>query len=164
MRKLTRKSALAAGLLAVGYFLGASGVLSLPSSLAQVTAEPDAAPVGPSDDTLDKIKKANEALNEAMKGLQAEGLHVSGVQGINAFAITAGGVNTIQDLETGRGVDPETFAALYAGLASDEVAQHLGKDQDGRITYKNKVVRMYPISRLKRMYVERARMAGLLDE
>ena len=59
------------------------------------------------------------------------------------------------------GVDPETFAALYAGLASPEVRQSLARDAQGRLTYKNKVIRMYPIARLKQAFLERDRLAGI---
>jgi hypothetical protein len=60
----------------------------------------------------------------------------------------------------GRGVDPETFAGLYAGLAVDEVASELAHDDEGRLTYKGKLVRMYPISRLKRLFAQRSAASG----
>jgi len=81
-------------------------------------------------------------------------------EGVNAFAVTTGGVDAMDDLEKGRGVDPETFAALYAGQANKEVADSLDHDDQGRLTYKNKVIRMYPVSRLKELFQERLRYAG----
>lgn len=76
------------------------------------------------------------------------------------MAVLAGGINAVDDLESGRGVDPETFAALYADEATEDVKLHLGKDEDGRLTYKNKVVRIYPISRLKKMQAQRLIITG----
>lgn len=142
------------GLVAVGYALGACGALAPTPAGAQADA------TGISQEASDKVKVAIDALNGAAITLRQENRYQSAFNGINAFAITSGGVNALQDLETGRGVDPETFAALYAGLAVDDVAQHLSKDDQGRLTYKDKVVRLYPISRLKQMFAERARLSG----
>lgn len=153
MRKLNR-GLYALALLAVGYVLGASGVFAPSLSIAQEESD------GASKETLDKVRTAGAALIEAMAALEQEKSYVPAIVGINSFATSAGGVNAIQDLETGRGVDPETFAGLYAGHAVAEVAEHLGKDDDGRVTYKNKVVRMYPISRLKEMFNSRSKLAG----
>ena len=57
---------------------------------------------------------------------------------INAFLVLSGGGNALDDLESGHGVDPETFAALYAGLAIPEIGDHLAKDDQSRLTYKGK--------------------------
>ena len=81
-------------------------------------------------------------------------------KGLNAFAVSCGGVNALDDLEAGNGVDPETFAGLYAGLAKPDVAAQLGRDDQGRITYKNKIVRMYPVSRLKKLFATRLKYSG----
>jgi hypothetical protein len=151
MRTFTRCAA-ALGLVALGYALGASGVLSPQRANAQVDP---AAAAGVSDAAREKIKAANEAVSAALSALKAEKLYAPATTGLNAFAASVGGVDVITDLETGRGVDPETFAALYAGLATEEVAKDLAKDDEGRVTYKNKVVRMYPISRLKRLFAQR---------
>ena len=144
------------GLLALGYVLGTLNPLALPQAGAQ--AEPAESTL--SDDARTKIKQANEALLSAMSTLQAEQLYNPATKGLNAFAITSGGLDAVADLDSGRGVDPETFAGLYAGDAIDEVAQHLGRDEEGRLTYKNRVIRMYPIAKLKRMLAERARLSG----
>jgi hypothetical protein len=79
---------------------------------------------------------------------------------MNTYAIMVGGVDALDDLESGRGVDPETFAALYAGDAIDEVAQHLSRDEDGRLTYKNRPLRIYPVSRLKKLHSQRLVITG----
>jgi hypothetical protein len=147
-------------LLAVGYGFGASGVLTPGSARAQPAA--GAAPEsGVTDLTLEKLKATYNALQAAGQALQEEGRYVPATTGNNAFAISVGGVNAIEDLETGRGVDPETFAGLYAGRALEEVARNLGRDSEGRLTYKNRIVRIYPISRLQQLYAERDRLAGL---
>ena len=78
-----------------------------------------------------------------MQVLSDEKRYVPAIQGLNAFATSAGGVDAVADLESGQGVDPETFAGLYAGQALAEVAEHLGRDAEGHLTYKNKIVRIY---------------------
>jgi hypothetical protein len=147
----------AIGLLVGGYALGASGILSP----VAVQAQPAAEELELTEATLEKYKTAYNALQATGQALQEEGRYVPAIQGVNAFAITAGGVDAVQDLETGRGVDPETFAGLYAGRAIEEVAQHLARDAEGRLTYKNRVVRIYPISRLQQLFAERDRLSGL---
>ncbi|HET6423150.1 MAG TPA: hypothetical protein VFG20_05670 [Planctomycetaceae bacterium] len=115
---------------------------------------------GPSEETTKKIQLANDALKAATESLKNESLYVSATKSINVFGVLTGGLNAVDDLESGRGVDPETFAALHADDATEDVKQHLGKDEDGRLTYKNKVVRIYPISRLKKAYGQRAIVTG----
>lgn len=145
------------GLVALGYLLGAAGVGA--PNRAQAQGKPKVE--GISDDTANKIKAAVEALAAAGQALQGESKHVPATTAINASAIIAGGVNALDDLESGRGVDPETFAALYAGLAVDEIKAKLAKDDEGRLTYDGKVVKLYPVSKLKIMYMERDRMLGI---
>ncbi|MCH7688590.1 MAG: hypothetical protein IH899_18235 [Planctomycetes bacterium] len=91
-----------------------------------------------------------------MIALQQENVYNSATKGLNSFLVSTGGGDAVADLESGRGVDPETFAALYADLATDEVAQHLAKDEEGRLTYKGKLVRIYPIARLKELFTKRS--------
>ena len=153
MRTLVR-SLLGLGLVTIGYVLGTSGILT-PANLRAQEAQN-----APREETAGKIKVAAEALMIAMQALQEDQRYTPAVSGINSFAVTAGGVDAVKDLETGRGVDPETFAALYADMATDEVAQHLGLDDERRLTYKNKVIRMYSIKRLKEMFADRAKLAG----
>jgi len=116
--------------------------------------------VGPSDEAQRKILAAHEALKAAMEALKAESMYTPATRGMNVYGILTGGVNAIDDLEAGRGVDPETFADLYSDLANDEVQQHISKDADGRLTYKNKLIRIYPTSRLKRLYSQRQLLTG----
>ena len=144
-------------LLATGYLLGTAG------SLAPVTAQAQPNDTGLTDETVDKIKAAYEALTSAMAALEAEGKYTSATTGVNSFGITVGGVDAIADLKSGRGVDPETFAALYAGKAIEEIKDDLSKDAEGRLTYKNKLVRIYPISTLKRLLEKRAALVGEED-
>jgi hypothetical protein len=147
----------AVSLLAIGYLLGASGVLRPLTARAQEEADL------PTKETIDKIKAAHEALNSAMLALETEKRYQAATKGVNAFAVSVGGVDALADLETRRGVDPETFAGLYAGLAVDEVKSELGHDEQGRLTYKNEVVRLYPISRLKKLFADRAKILGEED-
>ena len=69
-------------------------------------------------------------------------------------------MDAVADLDSGQGVDPVTFAGLYAGRAIQEVADHLSYDEEGRLLYKNKVVRMYSIERLKRLFAQQDLLAG----
>jgi hypothetical protein len=57
-------------------------------------------------------------------------------------------------------VDPETFGALYSGLATDAVIVDLGRDSENRLTYKGRVVRMYPISVIRAAYARRSDITG----
>ena len=153
-------------LLMFGYCLGASQLLS-PAALfaqggkAKPKAAGDSADLGLTDETKAKIKTAADALKAAMEALDAEGKYKdSAIKGVNAFTVLTGGGNSLEDLKAAGGVDPETFAALYAGLATDKVAVDLGRDADGKLTYKNRVVRMYPISAIRAAYARRAEITG----
>jgi hypothetical protein len=152
-------------LLAVGYCLGASQLLSPGMLLAQGKGKSkaaDAQAIQPlTDETKTKIKTAAEALKAAMEALTAEGRYdESAIKGVNSFTVLTGGGNSLADLKAGNGVDPETFAALYAGLATDQVVVDLAKDAEGRLTYKNRVIRMYPISAIRGAYARRAEITG----
>lgn len=142
------------GILAAGFVLGRVDWSGLRIARAQ---EPAA---GPSEEAMKKIQTAHDALKIAAEALKNESLYVPATKSLNVFGLLSGGLNAVDDLEAGRGVDPETFAALYADEGTDDVKQHLGRDEDGRLTYKNKVVRIYPISRLKRAYGQRLIMSG----
>lgn len=169
-----RKSASIIGgvcLLAAGYVLGASQILSPAALFAQAenekaekTDKPAAAPAANqpniSEETRAKIKAAADALKAAMDALTEEQQYSAATQGMNAFAILSGGNNSLKDLKSGAVVDPETFAALYSGLAVDSVAADLGRDPDGRLTYKGTLIRMYPLVRLKSVYANRAAITG----
>ena len=148
--RLASRGLVGMGLLVTGYLFGVSGAFLSDSVLGQ-----DAA-AQLTDDTVDKLKNANDALTTAMIALQQENVYTPATKGVNSFLVSTGGGDAIADLENGRGVDPETFAALYADLAIDEVAQHLSKDEEGRLTYKGKLVRIYPIARLKGLFTKRS--------
>ena len=110
----------------------------------------------------EKIKLAYRALKEAQDMLVARGRNRAAINGVNTFAVISGGVDAVRDLEEGTGVDPETFAGLYAGQATDAVAGKL-KMVKGRLTYNKKVIRMYSIKRLKKLYRQRAGIVGLKE-
>lgn len=114
----------------------------------------------PSEEITKQLKAAQSALEAAKSALTTEGRYQPATRSLNVSMIMAGGVDALGDLEAGRGIDPETYAALYAGDAIDEVAAELDTDEQGRLTYKGKVIRMYPISRLKAVYQERARFGA----
>lgn len=144
-------------LFALGCLVG-SGDLALPS---RVQAQPVVADAPPdvSPETAGKIKEARYALQQAMDALRSEGKYEAITTDLNAFLILAGGGNAREDLESGRGVDPETFAALHAGLAVPDIADHLGYDEKRRLTYQNKVVRMSSVSRLQGYFNSRLKFA-----
>ena len=140
-----------------GYFAGSSNVA--PTKL--LTAQ-DAEPL--SKDATDRIREALTALNTAREVLEAESRYTSVTKGVNVFSISVGGIDARADLEKNRGVDPETFAALYAGMAEEDIADQLDKDEQGRLTYNGRVVRLYPISRLTALYKERLKFDGSADD
>ncbi|MGD9855287.1 MAG: hypothetical protein AB7U20_10090 [Planctomycetaceae bacterium] len=141
----------------VGCLIG-SGELTFPS---RVQAQPVVADAPPdiSPASIAKIKEARYALQAAMDSLRSEGKYEAITTDMNAFLILSGGGNAREDLESGRGVDPETFAALHAGLAAPDIADHLGYDESRRLTYQNKVVRMSSVSRLQQDYNHRLKFA-----
>lgn len=155
-----------AALLIAGYGIGASQILSPATVLAQGDAgKADAAApvqsgVDLSEETKAKIKAAADALKIAMDALVEEQKYVPATRGVNAFSVLTGGGNAIRDLQSGAVVDPETFAALYADLATDAIAADLARDADGKLTYKNKVIRMYPLSVIRGKYAIRADITG----
>jgi hypothetical protein len=151
MSRLVRV-AVVCGLVALGYAWGRMDAAPLVCAQEQSTL--------PSEETAKKIQTANDALRLAVDALKNESRYNLATKSMNVFAIMTGGVDAVDDLESGRGVDPETFAALYAGEANDEVAQHLSKDEDGRLTYKNRPIRIYPVSRLKKLYTQRLILTG----
>ncbi len=143
------------GLLSLGYGLGSISVIGPRPLGAQAPAEG-----GPSAESLKKLQEAFAAVKGAAETLEQENLYVSATAQLNVFSVMAGGLNAVQDLEDGRGVDPETFASLYAGEAKPEVKEHLDYDEQGRLTYKGKVVRIYPKQRMKKIFQERTRLGA----
>lgn len=152
-------------LVGFGYVLGSQ------SHFNGLRAQDEAA--GPSDDAKKKIAEANDALKKAVEQLKLENRYESATKGINSFAVMVGGLNAKEDLESGRGVDPETFAALYTAAydlkknnIKDETLadwidiNQLSYDSEDRLTYQNKVVRIYPVSRLRKLNAQRSVMIG----
>lgn len=141
--------------LGFGYVLGTTNALS-PRPLGAQAGDG----AGPSPEATKKVSEAFNALKAAAETLEQENLYVSATPNLNVFSIAAGGINAVQDLEDGRGVDPETFAALYAGEGKPEVKEHLDNDDQGRLTYKGKVIRIYPKQRMKKIYQERLKFTS----
>lgn len=139
------------GMLGMGYLAGASGVLRDRPAVAQEATTSAA---------IDKIKLAHQALNVAADALKTEDRYDAITQGTNAFLVLAGGGNARQDLESGAGVDPETFAALYAGKAIPELQDQITKDDQGRLTFNGTVIQLYSKTRLQQIYAERLRLSG----
>jgi hypothetical protein len=136
-------------LLFVGYVLGALQ-FAAPSPL-RADQSTDAI----QGTVRDKLRDADRMMSEAMQVLQDDKRYVPAIVGLNAFATSVGGVDAMADLESGQGVDPETFAGLYAGQATPEVAEHLAHDAQGRVTYKSRTVRLYNPTRLKQLFAAR---------
>lgn len=139
-------------MLGAGYLLGSLGAFDSRSLPAQEGG------ASVTQNTAEKIESAQTALRLAAEALQAEGQYEGVTDGVNAFLVLAGGGNAVQDLEGGMGVDPETFAALYANQATPEIQERLDRDADNRVLYNGQVVRMYSPSRLQRMYAERVKL------
>jgi hypothetical protein len=155
------------GLLLIGYIAGSSHLLSPAALLAQggkgkskSVGDAQAAPPL-SDEAKAKVKAAAEALKAAQEALEAEDRYrASAIKGVNAFTVLTGGGGSMDDLKSAGGVDPETFAALYAGLGADAVVGELGRDSENRLTYKGRVVRMYPVSAIRAAYARRSEITG----
>ena len=93
----------AALLLATGYMAGA---VSQPAVLSAVSQE------GGSNDVGQDVLKAYHAVSKSVKELNSllspGGQSTTVTSGENFFGRSVGGVNAEQDLEEGRGVDPDT--------------------------------------------------------
>ncbi|MBD3676039.1 MAG: hypothetical protein HUJ26_21225 [Planctomycetaceae bacterium] len=145
------------GLFAAGYWCGQGEWSSANELRAQ---QADAARQGASQDTLRKIRVAQDSVADAQASLENEQLYVPAIAGTNSFAVMVGGLNAVQDLERGLGVDPETFVGLYAGFATEEVAPKLDYDDEGRLTYDGRLVRLYPKSRLRQLKAQQEKIAA----
>lgn len=127
---------------------------------AQSTAVAQNNDEGASEEVTKSITAAYSALQTVRSNLNQEGRYTPAAKMLNVTGVMAGGIDAMADLESGQGVDPETFGALYADMASDEVSIDLDTDENGRLTYKGKVIRMYSIERLKAFYRQRLKFAG----
>jgi hypothetical protein len=122
-----------------------------------------------SDQGLIAYQKARKAVVDMNDMFIATGRSTAAATDVNYFSVSVGGIDVQRDLDEGRGVDPETFAALYAfedqivngqkervfkqfGL---DVSQHLDTDDQGRIRYKEKVVQLYSTARLNELFNRR---------
>ena len=146
------RSALAyTGVLTLGYVAGATGLFNSPPVAAQdrPMAKPNI-----------KLAAAITSLGEAADSLKAEGAYESITQGVNSFLVLAGGGNARADLESGGGVDPETYGALYAGLVIPELADQVTKNDNGQLVFNGQVIQMYSKSKLQRVYANRMKLAG----
>ena len=150
-----RRVLLCSSLFGLGVFVGTSGMLNLAPAAAQDEDE-----IELSDESVERVRAAHDALSRALDMLEGEARYSSVIQGVNAFAVSVGGIDAQADLEAGRGVDPETFAALYAGRASTDIEEHLGRDADGRLTYKGRLIRLYSEERLKSIFDARDSIIG----
>jgi hypothetical protein len=146
---------------ASGYFAGQFAPhLATPAVGQEETPASSEGGTALSEETKMKIKAAADAMNAAVEALKLDQAYTSATKGINTFGVLVGGFDSVKDLEDGRGVDPETFAALYAGLAADEIAEKVGRDPEGRVTYNGRLLRMYPVSRIRALYSARAAITG----
>ncbi|MCY2963854.1 MAG: hypothetical protein NT069_09445 [Planctomycetota bacterium] len=152
------------GLLLVGYVLGSLQLFTPTAIFAQgtkgATASDGGVKIDLMDETQTKIRAAADAMRSAADALANEQKYQPATKGMNTFAILSGGRNTVDDLENGAIVDPETYSALYADLATDTVAVHLGRDSENRLTYKGKVIRIYPVQFLQSRYLLRSMLTG----
>lgn len=159
----------AACLLTTGYMFGS--LHSFPKAYAQ----PESPSV--SEDSAKKIIEANDALKKAVDQLKLESKYESVTKDVNPYSVLVGGINAKEDLESGLGVDPETYAALNIAayqlkknnIKDDQLADWvdtnlLGYDSGGHLTYRNKVVRIYSISRLRKLYAQRLVILGEAKE
>jgi len=142
-------------LVGVGYFLGTSDVLQPAHTSAQPPSanedeQNQAVPLA--NETVQQIQMASEALTQAMETLRLEGRYNPAAVPMNPFLILTGGGDAIEDLEQGNGVDPITFAQLYAGMAMREVGDEITRDEQNRLLYKGRLIRMYSIERLQKRY------------
>ncbi len=142
-------------LFSLGYLIGMDSSGSTQRAVAQAPDDDQ----NLSQNSLDKLRETFIMLQQSSEALKSEGRYQGISEGLNGFLILSGGGDAMADLESGNGVDPETFAALYAGAAIPEVQDHLATDADGHVTYKGEVVRMYSVSRLKELYARRMKFA-----
>lgn len=131
---------------AAGYLVGSADTVTVPQVKA---AQEDQRMTA---DALLLYKQTLQELDKLGDTLIAEGRLNAATDGDNFFALSVGGIDAIRQLEEGRGVDPETFAALYAGRAIPDVSEHLTFDANGRLRYKGNIVRIYSRDRLKTMF------------
>lgn len=141
------------GMLMLGYCCGSG---SLPGSASLIAQDADG---GLSEGTASKVQVAHESLKAAMDALQQDGKYEGLSESPNAFLILSGGGNAMEDLQSGQGVDPESFAALYARRVKPEILEALTTDEQGRLLHNDQLVRMYSRTRLEKVLAERAKLS-----
>ena len=124
-----------------------------------------------SRETMLAFSRFERAVQDLNGFLTALDFQKTAFLGVNYFGVAVGGIDGIKDLEESRGVDPETFSALYAGFAIPEVAKHLNlkkelvsgggiklriESPDGRLRYKGAAVRLYSPDRLRELFDRQA--------
>lgn len=149
--RLLGRLATGLALVALGVVIGQSGVSGVWVGSASAQADDGALP----EELANEVRAVNRSLDSARDSLERQGRYVAATESTNSLMILSGGGDAIADLEEGNGVDPETFAALYAGEALPEVKEHLSVDDEGRLLYKGRLVRMYSKSRLKDLFTAR---------
>ncbi len=147
-----RKCSVYALLIGAGYLIGTA-------QMSIGFAQPDDEV---SESAADKVRAANEAVRTAMQALESEGAYSGIILSPTAFLVLSGGGDAHADLESGNGVDPETFAALYAslhteGLIDPVVREALALDAEGRLTYNDEVVKLYSQQTLQMSFANRLR-------
>ena len=147
-------------MLAAGYMWGA-GALNGFSLERGVTAQGTDTPL--SEDSEAKVRAAHDTLKAAMDALQQDGLYAGLSDSPNAFLILAGGGNAMDDLQSGQGVDPESFAALNAGQVTQEIRDALTRDEQGRLLYNDQLIRLYSRSRLEKVLANRTKYSLVKD-
>ena len=146
------------GVLVSGGFLFVTGLVAgtlLSQAPPSLHAQQESQTPQYSNDVLEAYKRSHKAVRELNNLFVASGDSTTVFGGVNYFAASVGGINAERDLEEGRGVDPETFAALYAEMATPRIAQHLDFDEQGRLRYKKNVIRIYSRDRLKLLFQRR---------
>ena len=146
-----------AALLGVGFALGRSGGDVGPAG-AHAAAMQDGQ--GVDEATLVRIRSGFDDLRRAQLSLENTGRYVPAANGVNAFATLAGGYDARISLENGTGVDPETYVALEAGFAPGPILRELGRDEFGRLTYRDRLIRLLPRETLREMFLRRQELLG----
>ena len=140
----------AAALLGAGFLAGQAVSVASPVAARQET--PEAVQL--------RVKEAYDGLRRAQAALEQESLYTPVVAGVNAFTTLSGGYDVLASLEAGRGVDPETLAGLYADRALETLRPDLGRDAEGRVTYRGQVVRLLAPEVLAAMLARRSQLTG----
>lgn len=157
------------------FFCGCLLAVSCLRPVDRVLADEDGLAV---ETTVDLSAPARRQYGRAVRAIEDLNGYLTAIRfqrtafiGTNYFGVSVGGIDAIRDLEEGRGVDPETLAALYAGFAIPSVAADLNlkRDRDprgnvilkidaadGRLRYKGAVIRMYSPARLRELFDRRA--------